>query len=115
MRNILSYGCVIALCLFSCKSDLDRRLSPDEMKKLLFDVHLAETYSMVVSRDTLHPRTERNLDSLARYYQLILKHHKVTLVQFEQNLDWYKRHPEELDSIYTKMIPEASRIEGLVE
>jgi hypothetical protein len=74
------------------------------MQHLLEDLHLAETYSIEVNRDSVQRRNEKNYDSLAAYYQTILKHYDISMAQLEQSLQWYKLHPDQLDSIYANMI-----------
>ena len=99
------------LSVCACRSKEENHLSAKEMQQILFDIHLAEAYSMVLQPDSLHKTTERNMDSLATYYVTIFKHYHITSTEFEQSMDWYKKHPEELDSVYTRMIPEMSKLE----
>ncbi len=102
----------VLLAHFSCRQKDEFHLPADKMQQVLFDVHLAEVYSIVVNQDSLHRGTDRNQDSLAAYYLSVFKHHKITPKQFEQSIDWYKHHPEDLDSIYTKMIPDMSKLDA---
>jgi len=110
----LKYFILGCCCLFaiSCGKEESARLPAAQMQKILFDIHLAETYSMSLHKDSTKRNTERNLDSLAVFYASIFKHHKITQEEFEQSLDWYKQNPEELDSIYTNLIPEVSKLES---
>lgn len=101
----------LSILLFSCKetvvtpADLIPR---DKMEKVLLDVNIAEVYSGTV-KDTLRRPGTKNPDSLARYYKEIFKHYKITPEQFSNSLTWYKSHPEDLDSVYSNMIPAAAR------
>jgi len=80
------------------------------MQSVLEDIHLAEAYSVLVSPDSV-ATNEKNYDSLALYCRLIFKHYNITSAEFEQSLDWYKRNPEELDSIYANMIDQIQELE----
>ncbi|HTN47452.1 MAG TPA: DUF4296 domain-containing protein [Flavipsychrobacter sp.] len=91
------------LLVVSCQ-ETSTHLPPGKMQGVLEDIHLAEAYSSMVARDSGIRTSQKNNDSLASYYQLILEHHKLSANQFEESLKWYKQHPEELDSIYAKMI-----------
>lgn len=96
----------------SCSKKEREHLPPAQMQAVLYDVHLAEVYSIVLMRDSNNRSTERNPDSLAYFYKSVLHHHNITWAQFEESLKWYEEHPEELDSIYNRMIPEMSKLEG---
>jgi hypothetical protein len=109
MKHILVLSAFIALFAVSCKEDKKEHLTRFKMQQVLFDIYLAESYSTFVPKDSALRKTEKNLDSLAIYYQRIFKSHNITPRQFEESMSWYKEHPEELDSIYTRLIPESSR------
>ena len=100
------FGCV------SCSEQPSSRLTAAKMQRVLYDLHLAEAYSTIVGEDSTHRRNERNKDSLAVYYASILRHHNLTLDEFQQSLQWYKQRPEQLDSVYSKMIPEMLKLEA---
>ncbi len=87
----------------ACKHKVGR-LSPKEMKKVLVDIHLAESYCTIV-RDSLHKDGGKNYDSLQVYYKRIFNHYKITPQQFTESMDWYKAHPTELDSLYADIQP----------
>ena len=53
----------------------------------------------------------KNTDSLAGFYITIFKHYNITPEEFATSLEWYKAHPEELDSMYNKMLPVATRMQ----
>jgi len=96
----------VAGCKPNMGSDL---LPPAVMMKMLTDIQLAETYSGQVKGDPRQRAFAKNTDSLALYYKEIFAHYKVSQQQFDDNIQWYKAHPEDLDSIYVKMIPELSK------
>jgi Domain of unknown function (DUF4296) len=92
----------IGMFLGACgrKQDL---IPPDKMAKILMDVNLAENYSMN-AKDSLNKGNMKNADSLAVYYAEIFEHYHVTDSEFSVTLDWYKAHPELIDSTYSKLI-----------
>src|SRR5437899_1395819 len=91
--------------LFSCKNIApSNHLSPDLMKKILKDINIAESYSLVV-KDSLHKGGSKNIDSLAVYYKDIFAHYKITAAQFTESLNWYKENPDDLDSVYSDLMP----------
>jgi hypothetical protein len=113
MKQILVLFAFITLSAVSCKQEKTEHLSRFKMQQLLFDIYLAESYSTFVPKDSALRKTEKNLDSLAIFYQMIFKSHHITPRQFEESMSWYKEHPEELDSIYTRLIPEISKLDGV--
>lgn len=75
------------------------------MKLILLDVHFAESYSSMLS-DTLQKKSNnKNIDSLAVFYGQILKKHGVSYELFDSAMNWYSDHPNELDSVYTYLLP----------
>jgi len=102
----------LMLLAASCGRQQENHLSPRKMQEVLLDINLAEGYSMTLHPDSTKRNVERNLDSLAVFYKSVLKHHGISQQDFEQSLDWYKHHPEELDSIYAAIIPEMSKLEA---
>ena len=103
----------MAMFAGSCKQQNDNHLPPGKMPQVLFDIHLAETYSVIVKKDSSNRNTDRNLDSLALFYRSVFRHHNISRQEFVQSLSWYKRHPQELDSIYSRLIPEMSKLEDI--
>jgi hypothetical protein len=113
LRNRIALVTIIVISVLSCKQqskDADH-LPSKKMEQVLLDVHLAESYS-ALAIDSLHKAGEKNTDTLAAYYKTIFTHHGVTAEQFSQSLAWYKRHPEELDSIYEHMLPEITKMQA---
>ncbi len=74
----------------------------------MLDISMAESYS-VMARDNAHPPGTKNTDSLAAYYQQVFAHHRITQEQFKASLGWYKTHPEELDSLYSRISAEVDK------
>ncbi|HTM66887.1 MAG TPA: DUF4296 domain-containing protein [Flavipsychrobacter sp.] len=111
----LSFISLLLLLLIfgSCSKNEPQHLSSEKMQQIMLDVNLAEAYSAVVKSDSLKPHSERNLDSLAVFYRSVFQHYNVTKEQFEESLEWYKEHPEELDSVYGQLIPQMSKLEAV--
>jgi hypothetical protein len=101
----------LSLMFTSCKQKDKPPIDDAKMEKLLVDIGLAEAYATLVN-DSLHKQRDKNMDSLAVYYQAVLKHHSISLQQFQQALDWYKKHPRELDSLYNRVLPVYSSFEA---
>jgi len=105
--------CVVLSISCQKKQSDSEHLSQDQMGKILFDVQLAEAYSTMVTKDTVHKLTGRNMDSLGVYYKEILAHNKVSEQLFNESLNYYREHPDELDSIYTRMLPEFEKLQAV--
>jgi len=92
---------VILFSCFSCKHIGlgDDHISPKVMQKVLLDINLAESYS-VLKRDSLHRPGTKNIDSLSSYYKEIFNHYHITEQEFKESMEWYKNNPDQLDSIY---------------
>jgi len=98
----------------SCKPKQEPHLPPDKMQHILTDMHLAEINSMFVY-DSTHQARNKNPDSLALYYNEIFAHYNITKEEFSKSLDWYKLNPEELDSVYSRVITDLSIMSGEAE
>jgi len=95
--------------LFTACEQQQPHLSREKMQQVLTDIYIAESYSMVIMQDSTRPGTQKNLDSLARYYREIFKHHNITSREFTSSMRWYEQNPDELDSTFSKMIPELTK------
>jgi hypothetical protein len=105
---------LVFLVFFSaCNNGKEEHLPVAKMQQVLADIHMAESYSIYVNQDSGRHFSARQMDSLAVYYQQVFQHHQITLEQFEQSLHWYKKNPAALDSVYSGIIPEMTRWEGL--
>ena len=104
---------VMMLCCLSCKEEEQPHLSREEMMKVLQDVHLAEVYSTMVDFGE-ERTTNKNLDSLAKYYNVVFQAHGITQEEFNASAEWYAQHPNELDSVYTKMVTSLNELDGMM-
>jgi hypothetical protein len=105
------YTLLLTLVVVSCNQQKPADIIPnDTMQKMLVDLYYAEAYSAMVN-DSLHQFRTKNQDSLAHYYKEIQSHYNVSDTLFFKSVNWYKTHPEEMDSAYAKMIVHISEIE----
>lgn len=102
---------VLIVTIGSCKPKEEPHLPAAKMQHILTDIHLAEINSMLVY-DSTHQARNRNIDSLAVYYNDIFAHYKTNKEEFSKSLDWYKTNPEELDSVYARIITDLSIMSG---
>lgn len=105
-------GLFLLFAFVSCQEVTTSHLPAQKMEEILLDIHLAEAYSTMVPKDSTVRITDKNLDSLSVYYKEVFDSHNITRQQFLSSMKWYKEHPVELDSIYTRMIPRISEMEG---
>ncbi|PZF71442.1 DUF4296 domain-containing protein [Taibaiella soli] len=96
---------------FSCKKE-EPHLSQETMRSILTDIQLAETYSTMVLKDSTHPVIDKNMDSLALFYKEIFRHYNVTQEEFQSSIKWYQLHPDEIDSVYARMLGDFNKMEG---
>ena len=104
---VASFLFIATACNQVDKSDV---LPPEKMEGVLLDMQIAEVYSTIVD-DSEHYVTNNNMDSLARYYNDIYRHHNVTPEVFAKSIAWYKRNPDKLDSVYNNIIPKLTKLE----
>lgn len=97
----------LILFLFACKTNLEQApISREKMTSILLDVHYAEAYSSMLKSDSLQKKyNNKNIDSLAFFYKQILNKHQVSLDLFDSAMKWYSTHPQEMDSVYTHLLP----------
>lgn len=88
--------------------DAKDHVSPVKMGRILTDIHYAEAYSTMV-KDSLHKGNSKNIDSLAYFYKSIFAHYHITQQQFDENVEWYRQHPDQLDTAYARVITEIEK------
>ena len=110
----VSYLLLPIVLLFSCKTMMKDKppVPAGKMEAIFLDLHIAEAYSSMLD-DSLHQSRNKNLDSLAVYYTDVFSHHDITKEQFLEGVNWYKKHPEEMDSFYRGVITEAGKLESI--
>lgn len=113
LKNTKTYlssfiGLTMLLCSCSNNNKEQAPISRKKMSALLLDIHFAEAYSSIIPKDSNSKPasvTGKNIDSLAVYHQAIFSKHKIKLPDWEQALKWYTQHPQELDSVYARILP----------
>ena len=111
MTHRLLTAFALLFFLTACQRDTGYHLSRPQMEAVLTDVQLAEVYSTMVKKDSTHSEGLKDNDSLAAFYKQVFQHHDITAAQFNQSLDWYRTHPEELDSVYNGVMRRLDKYE----
>lgn len=108
--NIIAFLLVLSFVFSACSNKSDPPIRSDKMRDLLFDLQAAEAYSNGrFEGDSLGQKANiKNPDTLAYYYAMVFKRHGISQVDFEQAIDWYLRHPDELTAVYAKVIDTAN-------
>jgi len=102
MRYSICIAIVLLLLTTACSNKkAEAPIPAAKMQAIMLDIHLAEAYSGTIP-DSAH--SGKNRDSLARYYKEIFAHHQIAEADFNKGLEWYRVHPDELDSVYAKML-----------
>jgi len=109
-KNLIAL-CAVCIVLASCHRNMGNHIPPKVMSKVLYDINIAESYSIIL-KDSLHKNGVKNTDSLAGFYKDIFAHYNITQQQFETSMTWYTEHPEDLDSMYLNMLPTLSKAIG---
>ncbi len=81
------------------------------MKQVLTDMHLAEVYCQGLG-DSARNRFDKNYDSLTGFYISILKHYDLSFAQFNEALDWYKKRPVLMDSLYARVLSQLMEVKS---
>jgi hypothetical protein len=92
----------------SNKEDSKDHIGPAKMGRILTDIHFAEAYSSMV-KDSLHKGNAKNIDSLAHFYKSIFAHYNISQQQFDESMEWYRQHPEELDTAYAHVMTDLNK------
>lgn len=110
------FSLAIILCLFTlsinaCKENTlqDAPIPIDTMTMVLSDLHIAEGYSLGLG-DNVKNKFDKNYDSLTDFYSSVLKHYHLSYNKFDEAMEWYKRHPAFVDTLYANI---QSRLEEL--
>ena len=113
MRKLLFVAA--SLLVLSC-NDLVKNdeppVAPGKRQKILLDLHLAEVYSSMLT-DSLHQSRDKSPDSLAVFYSDVFAHHGINKNDFQKGIEWYKAHPEAMDSLYNGIITEIGKLESV--
>lgn len=108
--NFIAFLLALCFVFVSCGNKNTPPVSSDKMRDLLFDLQTAEAYSTgKFEGDSLGQKANiKNPDTLAYYYAMVFKRHDISQADFEQAINWYLRHPDELTAVYSKVIDTAT-------
>lgn len=103
MRNFL-YTVAVFFFAFGCKPGIPKDIiQPEEMAKVLHDIHLADSYLGMVS----------NSDSAklvaASYYKGIYKKYGIDSALYTKSMEYYYRDPKALNDIYEKVTSQLTK------
>ena len=101
MKIILSILSILLLACTTPKIEIPTEiLSETEFANMLKEIHLVEaTFELNKSKGI-----ENAKNTLANSYQSIYKKYDVTDTTFSKSLDYYAKHPEKLEKIYTTVL-----------
>ena len=107
---------IIVLLLFlSCSGTKDKIpqeiLSEDIFISILKEVHLAEAYFEL---NKSYNKNDRN-NKLNLKFQQAFKEYSIDEKQFQITMDYYASNPNQLESIYTKIIAQLSEQKANVD
>jgi DNA-binding transcriptional ArsR family regulator len=88
----------------------DGILDREEFKAVLIDFQLAE--AAISEERGRHDEIEYKTNL---YYYSLFKKHGITRKEFEKNIRYYTKYPEEFTAIYEEVINELSKLQGKVK
>jgi len=112
----LTYILFLSLLAASCSSLMSSKpagtLSEEEMIEILVDIHLTEA-TLRVGNDSV-ARLKDTTELRTRFAEAFRKN-KVEPDDFNQSLNYYLEHIEQLDKIYTEVISRLSEMEAMLQ
>lgn len=97
-------------CMISCNQN-QKILPRETLRSMLLDMELAESYVQHIRTDSLH-KTVSIADSLLRYNAEILKRYGSTENDFKVTMNYYRKHPTLLDSLYQDLLTDVSILQS---
>lgn len=109
MKNFL-YIAMILFSLSGCKPGIPADIiQPDEMAKVLHDIHLADSYlGMTMRPDSVKIKA-------AEYYKGIYKKYDIDSVIYTKSMDYYSKEPKKLNDIYIKVTASLTKDKKAIE
>jgi len=98
MRKFLSL-IFVSLLLICCKSKEVPKtvIQPKQMEKILYDIHIADSYITSIGDVDSAKRTS------AAFYKGIYKKYKTDSARYTKSMDYYYNHPDLLSNIYEQV------------
>ncbi|MEZ4907900.1 MAG: DUF4296 domain-containing protein [Saprospiraceae bacterium] len=92
---------IVLLFMFSCKNENDKlRISEDELRKVMFDIHTAE---FIVTKTPVDIRD--SIEDL--YIDQIMTIHNIDRRDFEHDMEILRNNPERFEKFYEKLQEES--------
>lgn len=81
------------------------------MKKIIVDLQFSESYSLGLGLDSVAAlnKFKKNQDSLYLFYASVLGHYNMSFQEFNEAMEWYKKEPEQMDSLITASMEELAQ------
>ena len=103
MKIILTILSVLLLACSSPKTEIPTEiLSETEFTNILKEVHLAEAAFELIKREEI----PNPINNLANSYQSIYYKYDIDASTFSKSLNYYSKHPEILEKIYSTVLEE---------
>jgi hypothetical protein len=102
MRNYINLFFLLMLFLSACggKKVPPEILQRDDMAEVLTDVHLVDGRIYSIPNQTPDTLYKYELNRYIRVFQ----QHNTDSVQFRKSLQYYSKHPDLLDEVYTQVV-----------
>ncbi len=100
LRSLLSFMCILSLCLAleSCRRVPSGVIAPEEMARLLADIHVGESYTEYHSSTFSTDSAKENLR------QSIFRAHGVTEAEVDSSLAWYGHNIPVYNDVYERTV-----------
>jgi hypothetical protein len=109
MKKILLLGFIFAV-ICGCKSPVPKEIiQPDQMQKILYDMHLVDGY---INSIPLQDSAKR---VAAAYYKGVYKKFGIDSVSYAKSMDFYYANPELMNEMYVKLETELKKNKVKVE
>ena len=101
MKIVISILSALLVACTSSKIEIPTGiLSETDFANMLQEIHLVEAaFELNKSKGVVNAK-----NNLANSYQTIYKKYDVTDTTFSKSLDYYAKHPEKLEKIYTNVL-----------
>ena len=109
MKKILLLGFIFAI-ICGCKPPVPKEIiQPDQMQKILYDLHLVDGY---INSIPLQDSAKR---VAAAYYKGVYKKFGIDSVTYSKSMDFYYANPEIMNAMYVKLEAELKKNKVKVE
>jgi hypothetical protein len=88
----------------------DGVLTPEQMKPVLTDIHLADAIA-----DNAGEKGKDASSTAIQYNNAVFAKHKIKAAQFYESMHFYENHPQLMNKMYEELIVEMSKTEAKVK